>query len=154
MKKKDFLESLSRFATGITIITLGNISKGFFGCTVNSFTSVSLVPSKILFCIDNKNSFLNKFKKNTYLNISILSDKQKKLSNKFSSNPKIRWKSTSYILSNKEIPYFKESLVTLECILEKKINSGDHKIIICNFKKVINKNKGNPLIYFDRSYIS
>lgn len=153
MYKKNFTEVLSKFSTGVTVITLGNKKKGFYGCTVNSFTSVSLNPPKILFCIDNNNSFINQLKANTFLNISILSSKQKNLSNKFASMPEKRWIDTKFQVSKKDIPFFDQSLVTMECRIDKKINSGDHKIIICDLNKILKKLEGNPLIYFNSKYI-
>jgi len=63
---------------------------------MNSFTSLSLNPPQILFCVDNRNSFIKEFKRNTLVNINILSDKQKDLSNKFASSPELRWKDTKF----------------------------------------------------------
>ena len=153
MEKKEFKNNLSKFATGITIVTLGNSKKGFYGCTMNSFTSLSLNPAQILFCVDFRNSFIKEFKKGLLVNINILSDKQKELSNKFSSNPELRWKDTKFKTSESDLPYFINSLVVMECVIEKKILSGDHWVVICNSRKIISKKKGKPLVYFDSKYL-
>ena len=141
MEKKEFKNILSKFATGITIVTLGNSNRGFYGCTMNSFTSLSLNPAQILFCVDFRNSFIKEFKKGNLVNINILSDKQKELSNKFSSNPQLRWEDTKFKTSESDLPYFVNSLIVMECVIEKKILSGDHWIIICNSKKIVSKKK-------------
>ena len=154
MDKKEFIKTVSKFITGITIVTLGDSKKGFYGCTMNSFTSLSLNPPQILFCVDNRNSFIKEFKKNTLVNINILSDKQKDLSNKFASSPELRWKDTKFKVSKNDVPFFQDSLVVIETVIDKKIFSGDHLIIICGLRKIIHLKKGNPLVYFEGKYLS
>ena len=154
MDKKEFIKTVSKFTTGITIVTLGDSKKGFYGCTMNSFTSLSLNPPQILFCVDNRNSFIKEFKRNTLVNINILSDKQKNLSNKFASSPELRWKDTKFKVSKNDVPFFQNSLVVIETVIDKKIFSGDHLIIICGLRKIIHLKKGNPLVYFDGKYLS
>ena len=154
MDKKEFIKTVSKFITGITIVTLGDSKKGFYGCTMNSFTSLSLNPPQILFCVDNRNSFIKEFKRNTLVNINILSDKQKDLSNKFASSPELRWKDTKFKVSKNDIPFFQDSLVVIETVIDKKIFSGDHLIIICGLRKIVHLKKGNPLVYFEGKYLS
>ena len=154
MDKKEFIKTVSKFITGITIVTLGDSKKGFYGCTMNSFTSLSLNPPQILFCVDNRNSFIKEFKKNTLVNINILSDRQKDLSNKFASSPELRWKDTKFKVSKNDVPFFQDSLVVIETVIDKKIFSGDHLIIICGLRKIIHLKKGNPLVYFEGKYLS
>jgi flavin reductase (DIM6/NTAB) family NADH-FMN oxidoreductase RutF len=121
---------------------------------MNSFTSLSLNPPQILFCVDNRNSFIKEFKRNTLVNINILSDKQKDLSNKFASSPELRWKDTKFKVSKNDVPFFQDSLVVIETVIDKKIFSGDHLIIICGLRKIIHLKKGNPLVYFEGKYLS
>ena len=154
MDKNEFINTVSKFTTGITIVTLGDSKKGFYGCTMNSFTSLSLSPPQILFCVDVRNSFIKEFKKNSLVNINILSEHQKELSNKFASSPELRWKDTVFETSKNDVPFFTDSLVVIESIVEKTILSGDHLIIICNLKKIINKKNGKPLVYFDSKYLT
>ena len=154
MDKKEFIKTVSKFITGITIVTLGDSKKGLYGCTMNSFTSLSLNPPQILFCVDKRNSFIKEFKKNTLVNINILSDRQKDLSNKFASSPELRWKDTKFKVSKNDIPFFQDSLVVIETVIDKKIFSGDHLIIICGLRKIVHLKKGNPLVYFEGKYLS
>ena len=154
MNKNEFINTVSKFTTGITIVTLGDSKDGFYGCTMNSFTSLSLSPPQILFCVDNRNSFFKEFEINTLVNINILSEKQKELSNKFALSPELRWKDTKFEISKNDVPFFKDSLVVIESIIEKKIISGDHLIIICSLKNIIYKKNGKPLVYFDSKYLN
>ena len=49
---KAFRNTLGHFATGIAIAATRNAEGKPVGVTVNSFTSVSLSPPLILFCLD------------------------------------------------------------------------------------------------------
>jgi len=44
-------KAFSQFATGVAIVTIKQ-AEAVYGMTVNSFTSVSLSPPLILWCVD------------------------------------------------------------------------------------------------------
>ena len=48
----DFRAVLGRYATGVTVVTTRTPEGEPVGLTVNSFTSVSLAPPLVLFCLD------------------------------------------------------------------------------------------------------
>ena len=85
MNTKKLKKCLSLFATGITSIVTKK-SKNYIGITVNSFSSVSLEPPLVMWCIDKKSSSIKSFLKvkNKY-EIIFLSKSQRTISNKFAS---------------------------------------------------------------------
>ena len=97
---KNLTAVFSLFSTGITIVTNGTNRKQFFGCTVNSFSSLSLVPPKFLFCLGNENLNLKSFKLNSPLNVNFLAKSQLNLSNKFAGSLEKRWVNTKYKIAN------------------------------------------------------
>jgi len=153
MKKKHTLTSiLSLFSTGITIVTNGSKKSDYFGCTINSFSSVSLNPPMFLFCLGNYNKHLKTFKLESDLNVNFLSFSQKKLANKFASKIDYRWQDTIYSLAKNKVPFFKSSLGVLEGKVYKKVKSGDHTIIICKIKDFYNLAQKKPLIYYKSKF--
>src|SRR5258707_101586 len=58
-----FRRACSKFATGITIAAVMDQEGEPHGLTVNSFTSVSLVPPMVLICIDHNVKLLEYFRK-------------------------------------------------------------------------------------------
>ena len=142
---------MSKFATGITVITL-NKNNIYIGKTVNSFASLSLKPPLVLFSLDKKSSSLNEFKKTKFLGINILSNKQKPISNYFSSK-KPKWNDTKFFLSENKVPMIKDSIVNLSCKKIKNINIGDHIMLVCEVTHVLIKNSNKPLIYFNSKYL-
>ena len=155
MKNKQNLTSVfSLFSTGVTIITNGNSKKEYFGCTVNSFTSLSLDPPQFLFCLGNENENLKSFKIKSPLNVNFLSKSQEKLSNKFAGDLLNRWSDVSFSKTKNKVPFFKKSLGLIESYVEKKLISGDHTIIICRITNFEIFNPKKPLIYYKSKYRS
>jgi len=152
MKKETLTSVFGLFSTGITIVTNGtNLSK-YFGCTINSFTSLSLNPPKFLFCLGNENSALKSFSNQSPLNINILSKMQLNLSKKFSGPLENRWKNTKFELAKNKVPFFSNSLGLIQAIVEKKILSGDHTIIICRITDYSKLKNAKSLIYHKSKY--
>jgi flavin reductase (DIM6/NTAB) family NADH-FMN oxidoreductase RutF len=146
-----FKLAMSKYATGVTIITIDSKEK-YFGKTVNSFASLSLKPPLILFSLDKKSSSLNIFKKSSFFGINILSKNQKKLSNYFSmKNP--LWKNTPFTLSKNNVPLVNNCVANIDCKKIKLINQGDHIIFICKINTVKINEKKKPLIYLNSKYI-
>ena len=140
-----FRQSMSKYATGVTIITINQNSK-YTGKTVNS-----LDPPLVLFSIDKKSSSLNEFKKSPFLGINVLSKKQKSLSNHFSSRQPI-WGKTPYILSKNNVPLIKNCVINFDCKITKLIKQGDHIIFICNIRSLKIDQTKKSLVYLNSKY--
>lgn len=125
----------------------------FFGMTINSFTSISLNPPLVSFCIDNKSSNLELFKKNRYFSLNILSAQQQKLAGAFAT-PKnsTKWGVETYFFGKKGSPIFENSLAFMECKKHKIIKLGDHHMVIgevLDFGKI---KDDKPLFYYAGKY--
>ncbi len=125
----------------------------FFGMTINSFTSVSLNPALISFCVDNNSANLEFFKKNRYFLLNILSVDQKELATAFATpkNSK-KWTVEPYVFSKFGNPIFQNSLCYIECKKHKFIKMGDHHIIIGEIIDCAKISDKQPLVYFQSKY--
>ena len=70
---KEFRRTAGRFLTGVTIATSRAADGTPHGLTANSFTTVSLTPPLILFCIDNRARLLEHFVDTGYFGVNVLS---------------------------------------------------------------------------------
>ena len=137
---------LSKYATGITVVTKKNKNSLITGITVNSFVSISLKPAYISWSLDKTASSYKKFNNLKFFNIHILSEKQTNVSNYFSS--KNEAKKNSIIMKN----LLKYNLAELNCKTIKKINIGDHLFFVAKVLNFKLKNEKKPLIYFASKY--
>src|SRR4029077_9270385 len=80
IEQHHFRRVCSKYATGITIVTVLDSRGTPHGLTVNSFTSVSLSPPLVLFCLDCQTSILKHFRTRTRFAINVLNEEQKELS--------------------------------------------------------------------------
>jgi flavin reductase (DIM6/NTAB) family NADH-FMN oxidoreductase RutF len=151
INKLNFKKTLSKFATGITVVAT-NKKSTLYGKTINSFSSLSLSPSLVLFSLDKNSSKLDIFNSAKLLTINILSKKQKSVSNNFAKqNPD--WENIEYYLTKDSIPVLKNCVSNLDCKVVDKISKGDHIIFICKVIKILNNEKLKPLIYFNSKYL-
>lgn len=121
----------------------------FFGMTINSFSSVSLNPPLVSFCIDNRSANLKFFQKNRYFSLNVLSQEQQGLARAFAT-PKnsAKWNVEPYFFGQKGNPIFQNSLAFFECKKHRVIKCGDHHIIIGEVIAFGKINEVEPLIYY------
>ena len=153
-KKTEYRKTLGQFATGVTIITTSNDGKNY-GFTANSFTSVSLDPPMVLFCVKKDSFFIEALKKSNVFGINILSQNQVELSNKF-ANPAIlneeRFKNVHVKKSALNCPIIEGSIAFLDCKKERSTKVGDHVIVlgkVIGYKRLLSE---PPLVYFGGGY--
>ena len=150
INKGNFKETLSTFATGITVVAT-NHNSILYGKTINSFSSLSLSPPLVLFSLDKKSSKLNIFKNSKTISINILSKNQEFISNNFAkTNPD--WNKIEYENLKNGYPIIKNCVSNLYCKIIDKTKKGDHIIFICKVLQVLNNNKLKPLIYINSNY--
>ena len=79
-----FRQVLGHFPTGVTVIT--TVSKGTpIGLTIGSFSSVSLDPPLVMFCVDKSSTSWAKIEQSGTFCVNILSDEQEQMSRVFAS---------------------------------------------------------------------
>ena len=147
-----FKKSLSKFTTGVTIITI-NKDKVMLGKTVNSFAALSLKPPLVLFSLDKKSSSIEKYLNAKNIGINLLSNKQKNIS-KYFSLKNSSWNNTKYIATKKNsIPMIKDCVANFHSKKYKVIKAGDHFLFICKILEIQFDNTKKPLIYFNSKYL-
>lgn len=152
LSKDDFKNCLALFASGVTVITYKEDNE-LGGVTVSSFSSLSLEPPLVLFCLDKKIHSHSVIQKINKFAIHILNEEQENISNSFASsklNKNEFLEQIGYTLLH-DVPTLKEYLALLLCEKEILYDGGDHSIVV---SKVLETDirKGKPLVYFNRNY--
>lgn len=150
---EEFKKSLSRFASGVTIVTYtGNGESG--GITVSSFSSLSMDPPLVLFSINRSVGSHEKLLQSSHFCIHILSREQETLSNQFSSSKidKNELLRNISIERKEEIPLLPGSLSRLFCERFAIYEGGDHSIFIGKVLSAETDESKEPLLYYNRGY--
>jgi flavin reductase (DIM6/NTAB) family NADH-FMN oxidoreductase RutF len=148
-----FRAALGAFATGVCVVATRDRAGRPAGVTVNSFTSVSLEPPLVLFCLDRRGSALGRFEAAPGWAVHVLADDQEELARRFarrSREPTLAdpWAGLAWQESADGLPAFPGCLARLSCSAERVADGGDHAILIGRVAALDWQVEGRPLLYF------
>lgn len=147
----DFKHCLGTFATGVTVATTHNADNSPVGVTINSFSSVSLSPPLILFCLEKTASPHQSFADNNYFAINILHENQKHISENFTHPINSTWDNID-LVKNTKAPIIQNCIAYLECEKQHSYEGGDHTIFIGKVINLHSEPSNNPLLYYRGNY--
>lgn len=147
----EFKAALSRFASGVSVVTSVDESGRDHGITVSAFASVSLRPPMILICIDKKTGSHGALMTASNFVVNLLGEGQEELSNLFASPAPDRFSAVLCRRAQSGPMILDDAPVVLECRTEHRYDGGDHTIFVAT---VLNSSIGdaNPLIYWRGDY--
>jgi flavin reductase (DIM6/NTAB) family NADH-FMN oxidoreductase RutF len=149
---RELRNALGRFATGVCLITTISDTGRALGMTANSFSSVSLDPPLLLWCLQNNSDVYDVFANPAYFAVNILSTEQQAHSNQYAKKGQHELDSAHYRLGKYGSPVIRNALVTFECELEVAHEGGDHLIILGRVKEMHQRSTGEPLLFYSGGY--
>ena len=123
-----YRRALGGFATGVCVVT-AQTEEGPYGITVNSFTSVSLNPPLVLWCLDRASDRHNAFATAERFAVHMLPVEDREMSDRFAWGV-CRLSSDEFDSSSPEPPRLKNALTRLDCDATDRIVMGDHLTIV------------------------
>ena len=150
MNKKNLRNVLSKFATGVTVVSTIDCDGKPIGMTANSFTSVSLDPPLVLWSIGINQPSYDAFLKAKGYSVSILSKDQKDICDLFSSPVENKFSDIDYTLTDNGFPIIQKSLAWFDCLKWNNYPGGDHEILVGEIKNFY-ADENDPLIFWNGS---
>lgn len=147
----DFRSALSRFPSGITVVTSRAATGDPHGITVSAFCSVSLNPPLILVCIEKTTGSHVAITDTGSFIVNILAAGQDEMSERFSLPRSDKFEGVKYHAGVGGVPILTDTLVMLECRVENAFDGGDHTIFVAVVENVSIRD-GEPLVYFHGMY--
>ena len=151
VSKDEFRSAMSRFASGVTVVTTKAEDDRLAGITVSAFSSVSLEPPLILVCIDTRASLHALLKEGAQFAVNILNAEQELISRRFASRDEDRFSGTGYTIGENGAPLLTGALATIECRVVQSYPGGDHSIVVGEVEHATVA-EGKPLAYFRGGY--
>ncbi len=145
----DYRRALGGFATGVCVVT-AHTADGPFGITVNSFTSVSLKPPLVLWCLDDRSERHDAFAAAERFAIHVLPVEDREMSDRFAWGV-CRLSPDEFDSDNPEPPRLKNALVRLDCVAHQRIVMGDHLTIV-GAVQAFEHRAGDALTYYRGKY--
>lgn len=153
MDQREFRNAMGAFATGVTIITTLDASGAPIGITANSFSSLSLDPPMVLFCLDLKSNSFRAFHENRHFAVNVLRENQQDLSNIFAKSSPDKWNGVHFKTWDTGCPVFDDCIANMECDVSSVYEGGDHVIIVGEVKRMqYDQNECRPLLYYRGRY--
>ena len=148
-----FRSVLGRFASGVTILTACDDLGRDHGMTVSAFSSLSLEPPLVLFCVDHAAAMHEMLLALPPVGISILAAPQEAYSRRFADEEgrDDRFDGLAYARGESGVVLIDNALAHLECRTIAHVEGGDHTIFIAAVNRA-EPRKGRPLLYYRGGY--
>ena len=139
-----FREALGCFGTGVTVVT-AHTQDGPRAITVNSFSSVSLDPPLVLWCLAKDSNRFDTFSTCQTYSVHVMAQDQQDQALKFARNG-LDFSHAEWKLDEAERPHLTECLARFDCTLHARHEAGDHLILVGHVDRVMHR-KGQGLIF-------
>lgn len=148
---EEFRTALSRFASGVTVVTTKDAAGDLHGITVSAFSSVSLDPPLVLICIEKKAGSHDAITQSGKFAVNFLDSTQLSLSERFAAQITDKFEGPEMSMNIDGIPLLSGCIAHLECSVKQAYDGGDHTIFIGEVEKTAT-HEGDPLLYFRGGY--
>ncbi|MCC7274599.1 MAG: flavin reductase family protein [Alphaproteobacteria bacterium] len=147
-----FRNVMGSFATGVAVATARDARGRPAGVTVSSFTSVSLEPPLVLFCLEWSAETWPAFRDGDHFAINILAEDQAALSVRFATMGIDRWVGVPHDAGPDGCPLLAGTLGWVVCRKEMVREGGDHAIIVGRVERLECDPGRSPLLHFRGAY--
>ncbi|MFC5924137.1 flavin reductase family protein [Micromonospora vulcania] len=138
-------------ASTVTVITApGRPAVGF---TATSFTSVSLAPPIVSFCLDLGSSSWPTVAQARHVAVHLLAHHQQELARTFATSGIDRFAApTRWRTGPEGVPILDDTLALLLCRVVDRVTVGDHVVVLAEPELLRHADVGSPLLYHRGRY--
>ncbi|CAM3265305.1 flavin reductase family protein [Nocardioides dubius] len=154
---REFRNACGQFPTGVTAVTASTADGRVAALTVNSFTSVSLDPPQVLFCLATSSSSYDILEAADRIAVHILSEDQEEVARRFATSGlsgEKKLEGTDWSTGPGGVPELAGTAATLIGAPGERILSGDHVIILVDVDHVRHKESvGGSLGFYQGRFL-
>jgi flavin reductase (DIM6/NTAB) family NADH-FMN oxidoreductase RutF len=148
-----FRSVLGRFATGVVAITAVDQDGGQpTGLAANSFTSVSLDPPLVAFCVAHTSTTWPRLRGAERICVNILSEPQLDVCRQLAKKGGDKFADLEWSAAPDGSPVLRGALAWIECSLEDEHVAGDHVIVVARVHNLDRHHDGEPLLFYQGGY--
>jgi len=148
---RELRRALAQFATGVTVITAIAPDGHRIGLTANSFTSVSLDPPLVLWCVAKNARSLAAFHLVDRFTVNVLGAHQHHLSRRFATRAIDKFEGVDCHNTETGGLILEGALAHYTCRPFEEHDAGDHVIMICEVLE-FSLGEGEPLVFHAGNY--
>ncbi|MEU5869143.1 MULTISPECIES: flavin reductase family protein [unclassified Nonomuraea] len=143
-------DAFGQFATGVAVITTATADGERAGVTVNSFTSVSLDPPLLLWCLSKRAPSARLFLRAGRFAVNVLAAGQGHLSRRFAAPAADKFAGVE-LVPGTPLPVLAGTLAGFVCRTERVHDGGDHHILVGAVERH-QRTGGEPLVFHSGRY--
>ncbi|MBM9461174.1 flavin reductase family protein [Nocardioides sp. zg-536] len=146
-----FRRVCGQFPTGVTAVTAVTDTGEVAALTVNSFTSVSLEPAKVLFCLATSSSSFDRLQRARRIAVHILAQDQEDVARRFATSGlsgEEKLEGVEWTAGPDGVPIIPDTPAILAGTTDEAITSGDHVIFVLDVDHVHLKPGPVPALSF------
>ena len=144
--QRQLRDAFGEFATGVTVVTAVRPDGEPVGVTANSFSSVSLEPPLLLWCLANTSSGVAAFAVGAHFAVHVLSREQRELALHFARRTADKFEVDLHWRTNPHPPHLDGALCRFDCRVHAVHPGGDHQVIIGEVLS-LTRGAGHPLAF-------
>jgi flavin reductase (DIM6/NTAB) family NADH-FMN oxidoreductase RutF len=144
--QRDLRDAFGLFATGVTVVTAVRPDGEPVGVTANSFTSVSLEPPLLLWCLAGHSSGVPAFAPGAPFAVHVLSHHQHELALHFARRTHDKFDPDPAWRGKPHPPHLPDVLCRFDCRVQAVHAGGDHLIIVGEVQGLA-RAPGTPLAF-------
>ena len=144
-------DALGQFATGVCVITTTDAADAPVGMTVNSFSSISLDPPLVGWCVGRDSSCFEAFVGARPFNIHILAADQGALSQDFALRGADPFGTVAWTRDARGVPVLTACPARFYCTPREHVDAGDHVLIIAAVNE-FEVAEQEPLVFYRGRY--
>ena len=150
----DFRTAMSKFATGVTVITTLDPEGNPHAMTANAFTSVCLEPPTLLVCVAHNTITYGYVEQQQRIGVNVLCEEQEELGRYFARRPEQREgdPAYSYTIGEHGVPALDGAMVFFNCEIVGAHAYGDHTIYVGEVQEMRQSDGAGatvPLMFYD-----
>jgi flavin reductase (DIM6/NTAB) family NADH-FMN oxidoreductase RutF len=154
IESRAFRQAAAQFATGVTVVSF-ELDGEIRGMTANSFTSVSLDPPLILFCVTKNSRTGLLVERMERFCVNVLGDHQRDVSAYFAGSWNGVLPPSHVFVPWAEVRRLGGALAALSCRLHGIHEGGDHWIVVGEVVAIDRaEHEGRPLVFYKGSYVN
>jgi flavin reductase (DIM6/NTAB) family NADH-FMN oxidoreductase RutF len=146
-----FRSALSRFPSGVTVVTARDRAGTDHGMTVSAFCAVSLVPPLVLICVEHTARLHDALQGCTHFAVNVLADDQEALSRRFAEQEEGRFEGLAHSRGLTGSVLIDGAVAAYECAIRDRFPGGDHTIVTAEVVAVAVRD-GTPLVHHRGGY--
>jgi flavin reductase (DIM6/NTAB) family NADH-FMN oxidoreductase RutF len=152
--QSDLRAAFAQYATGVAVVTTMTAEGHPVGITINSFSSLSLDPPLILWCLQLCSASLDAYTATDYFAVNVLASGQEPVARQFATRGTDRFAGAHWHRGPRHLPLLDDGLGVFVCRRARQLPGGDHLIMIGQLEEYEVSAGRQPLVFHGGQYRS